>query len=124
MARARPGHVREGTFGRLVAQWATVSAGLAPILLISDVITDMFQPQAQPLVLSGWIAAAVAAVLIALLGWLIVETQGGDELGLAERMTSAAQISWPFMVALALRHAEPLVSPPSQPRRQLCQAGS
>jgi hypothetical protein len=40
-------------------------------------------------------------VLIALLAWLLLETQGGDELGLAERLTTAVQTSWPFVVALA-----------------------
>jgi hypothetical protein len=42
-------------------------------------------------------------VLIALLAWLIVETQGGGVLGLAERLTSAVQTSWPLVVALGLR---------------------
>jgi hypothetical membrane protein len=66
----------------------------------------------QPLVLSGRVAAAVTAVLIALLGWLIVETQDGDALGLAERLTSAVQTSWPFIVALAPQHAAPRERPP------------
>lgn len=66
----------------------------------------------QPLVLSGQVAATVTAVLIALLGWLIVETQGGDALGLAERLTSAAQTSWPFVVALALQRAALSARPP------------
>jgi hypothetical protein len=56
-----------------------------------------------PAVLRVCAAAAVTAVLIALLGWLLFETQGGDMLGLAERLTTAAQTSWPFIVALALR---------------------
>jgi hypothetical protein len=34
-----------------------------------------------------------------------VETQGGSLLGLAERLTSSLQTSWPFVVALALRRA-------------------
>jgi hypothetical protein len=48
-------------------------------------------------------AATVTAVSIAMLGWLIIETQGGSVLGLAERLTSSIQITWPFVVALALR---------------------
>jgi len=45
MTRARPRHVTEATSGRLVSHWATVSAGLAPVLLIGGwVIVDTFQP--------------------------------------------------------------------------------
>jgi hypothetical protein len=48
-------------------------------------------------------AAIVTAVSIALLAWLVIETQGGSVLGLAERLSSSIQITWPFVVALALR---------------------
>jgi Protein of unknown function (DUF998) len=43
--------------------------------------------------------------------WLVIETQGGSVLGLAERLTSSIQITWPFIVALALRPR------PAHPRR-------
>lgn len=55
-----------------------------------------------PAVLSVRVTTAATAVLITLAGWLLFETQGGDVLGLAERLTTAAQTSWPFVVALAL----------------------
>jgi hypothetical protein len=58
---------------------------------------------ARALVLSIRAAAIVTAVSIALFGWLVIETQGGSVLGLAERLTSSIQITWPFIVALALR---------------------
>jgi hypothetical membrane protein len=61
----------------------------------------------RPSILSARVAASVCAVLITLLGWLIIETRGGGALGLAERLTAAAQTSWPFIVALALRHTTP-----------------
>ncbi len=64
----------------------------------------------RPLILSIRGAAIVTAVSIALLGWLVIETQGGSVLGLAERLTSSIQITWPFVVALALRR------PPRPPR--------
>ena len=67
----------------------------------------------RPLILSIRGAATVTAVSIALLGWLIIETQGGSVLGLAERLTSSIQITWPFIVALALR------TPPRTPRPAL-----
>jgi hypothetical membrane protein len=59
----------------------------------------------RPLALSAYGSAAVTAVFVALLGWLVIEAQGGSMLGLAERLTSSVQTSWPFVVALALRRA-------------------
>jgi hypothetical protein len=48
----------------------------------------------------------VTAVFLALLCWLVLETQGGSNLGMAERLTSSVQTSWPFVVAVVLwRHA-------------------
>jgi hypothetical membrane protein len=59
----------------------------------------------QPLILTPCGAGAVTAVFLALLAWLVFETQDGTALGLTERLVSAVQITWPFVVALALRHA-------------------
>jgi hypothetical protein len=59
----------------------------------------------RPLILSVRGAAVVTAVFAALLGWLVIETQGGSLLGLAERLTSGIQTCWPFIVALALQRA-------------------
>jgi len=70
-----------------------------------------------PLVLSIRAAAIATAVSIALLGWLVVETQGGSVLGLAERLTSSAQITWPFIVALALRSPPRPALPGAQTQR-------
>jgi hypothetical protein len=45
-------------------------------------------------------------VFLALLCWLVIETQGGSDLGMAERLTSSVQTSWPFVVAVVMwRHA-------------------
>jgi hypothetical membrane protein len=57
----------------------------------------------RPLILSVRGAAAVTVVFVALLAWLVIETQGGTALGLAERLSSSVQITWPFVVALVLR---------------------
>jgi Protein of unknown function (DUF998) len=57
----------------------------------------------KPLILSIRGAAIVTAVFMVLLAWLVIQTQGGSVLGLAERLTSSIQITWPFVVALALR---------------------
>ncbi len=61
----------------------------------------------QPLILTAGGAAAVTVVFVALLGWVLVEARGGTLLGLSERVTSAVQTTWPFMVALAVRRGEP-----------------
>jgi hypothetical membrane protein len=54
-------------------------------------------------ILSVRAGAAMTAVSILLLGWLIIETRRGSALGLAERLSSSVQTSWPFIVALLLR---------------------
>jgi hypothetical membrane protein len=64
----------------------------------------------RPLILSVYGSAAVTAIFVALLGWLFIETRDGSVLGLAERLTSSIQTSWPFTVALTLAPA-----PPSRP---------
>jgi hypothetical protein len=57
----------------------------------------------RPLILSSYGRAVVTAAFIALLGWLIIETQGGTDLGLAERVFLSTETCWPFVVAIALR---------------------
>jgi hypothetical protein len=57
----------------------------------------------RPLILSGYGCAAVTVVFLALLGWLIIETQGGSDLGPAERLFLTTETWWPFIVAIALR---------------------
>ena len=42
---------------------------------------------------------------VALLAWLFGETQGGSVLGLAERLSSTAQLCWPSVAAVALLRA-------------------
>jgi len=56
-----------------------------------------------PAILSRDGCAVVTAVFIALLGWLVIETQGGRDLGLAERLFLSIETCWPFIVAIALR---------------------
>jgi Protein of unknown function (DUF998) len=66
----------------------------------------------QPLILSLRGSIVVTAVFLALLCWLVLETQGGSNLGMAERLTSSVQTSWPFVVAVMLwRHAARTRSP-------------
>ena len=65
----------------------------------------------RPLILSVYGSAAVTAVFVALLGWLVAETRDGSVLGLAERLTTSIQTSWPFIIAVSLRRTRP----PSRP---------
>ena len=66
----------------------------------------MERDPARPLILSIYSSLLVTAVFAALSGWLLITTQGGGDLGLAERLTSLAQSLWPLVVVLALRQAE------------------
>jgi hypothetical membrane protein len=59
----------------------------------------------RPLVLRARSSAVVTLLFISLLGWVLLETRGGKDLGLAERLDSGVQTCWPFVVALVLRHA-------------------
>ena len=56
----------------------------------------------RPLILS-YGCVVVTAVFIVLLGWLVIETQGGSDLGLVERLFLSTETCWPFIVAIALR---------------------
>ena len=56
-----------------------------------------------PLILGSYGQAVVTAVFMALLGWLVIETQGGSDLGLAERLFLSIVTCGPFIVAVALR---------------------
>ncbi len=57
--------------------------------------------------ISARAAGLVAALFGVLFFWLVIELQGGDQLGLAERLTSSVQTCFPFVMALALRHSDP-----------------
>ncbi|MBO0806896.1 MAG: DUF998 domain-containing protein [Actinobacteria bacterium] len=60
----------------------------------------------RPVVVSVRGSAIVTMLFIALLGWVVLETHGGG-LGLAERVASSVQTSWPFVVALMLHRVTP-----------------
>ena len=57
----------------------------------------------RPYLLGRRGCAVVTAVFLVLLGWLVIETQGGADLGLAERLSVSTETCWPFVVAVALR---------------------
>jgi hypothetical protein len=51
------------------------------------------------------VSIVVTTVFVALLAWTFIETRGGNALGLAERLSAAAESCWPFMVVVAARRA-------------------
>jgi Protein of unknown function (DUF998) len=52
------------------------------------------------------LSAAVACVLLLLLGWFLVELiYGGGQVGLAERILGVAQALWPLLVVLSCRQS-------------------
>jgi hypothetical protein len=58
----------------------------------------------------------VTAVFLVLLGWLVIETQGGSDLGLAERLSVSTETCWPFVVAVVLRQTTRWqAGPPTRP---------
>jgi hypothetical membrane protein len=56
-----------------------------------------------PAILRRRTGVAASAVLLALLGWLVVEIGDDDLVGLSERMLAGAQALWPLVAVLALR---------------------
>ena len=67
--------------------------------------------QTRSALLGVYGSLAMAAASLALLCWAAAETQGGSALGLAERLMSSVQITWPFLVALALWRANTPAAP-------------
>jgi hypothetical protein len=55
----------------------------------------------RPLILSVYGSVAVTVVFVGLVCWLLAEAQGGGMVGLAKRLTTSIEASWPFAVALA-----------------------
>lgn len=60
---------------------------------------------------------SVVAMLVsaALFFWTVIETRDGTALGLAERVSSAAQSTWPLVVVLAVRRAQRSTKPGQSP---------
>src|SRR5260370_13882789 len=88
---------------------ARTSLGAAAIT-IWPALTARRAPS-QPLIRARG-AGAVTAVFLALRAWVVFETQGGTALGLAERLVSAVQVTWPFVVARRHRRPWPGPRPP------------
>jgi hypothetical membrane protein len=69
----------------------------------------------RPPILGIYGCAVVTAVFLVLLGWLVIETQGGSDLGLAERLSVSTETCWPFVVAVILRQTTRRRTDPGHP---------
>jgi hypothetical membrane protein len=100
----------EPVHGSTPRHLAWVALG-AVIIAVWPAFTARRGPR-RPLILGVYGSAAATAVFVALLGWLVIETRDGSLLGLAERLTSSVQTTWPFIVAVALRRSpDPAAGP-------------
>jgi Protein of unknown function (DUF998) len=70
----------------------------------------------RPLILGRYCCAVVTAVFLVLLGWLVIQTQGGSDLGLAERLSVSTETCWPFVVAVILWQSTRRRTDPGHPR--------
>jgi hypothetical protein len=59
----------------------------------------------RPLVLSVRGSLAATFVFVGLLAWLFAAAHGGGALGVAERVDTAIENSWPLVIVLAVRRA-------------------
>jgi hypothetical membrane protein len=87
--------------GSTAQHLAWTSLGAVAIAVWPALVARRAPP--RPLILSSYGRAVGTAVFMALLGWLVIETQGGHDLGLAERLFLSIETCWPFIVAVALR---------------------
>jgi Protein of unknown function (DUF998) len=62
---------------------------------------------AAPAIIGARASLLVSAAFLAMLGWLLVETQSGDMLGLAERLATSTASVWPLVVALLIPNSIP-----------------
>jgi len=69
----------------------------------------------RPGILGSYGCAVVTAVFLVLLTWLVIETQGGSDLGLAERLSVSTETCWPLVVAVAMRQTTRPRTDPGHP---------
>ena len=79
---------------------AWTSLGAVAIAVWPAFVAQRARP--RPLILGRYCCAVVTAVFLVLLGWLVIQTQGGSDLGLAERLSVSTETCWPFVVAVIL----------------------
>jgi hypothetical membrane protein len=91
----------EPVHGSTPQHLAWTALGAATIAIWPAFVARRTAP--RPLVLSAYSSVAVTVIFVALLGWVLIQTRDGTALGLAERITTTVQTSWPLVVALAMK---------------------
>ncbi|WP_207842948.1 DUF998 domain-containing protein [Williamsia soli] len=66
-------------------------------------LTALSRSSSAPRSLRPVPSVTAAGVLLVLFGWVLYETQGGDLLGISERICVTANLIWPLVVACSLR---------------------
>lgn len=81
-----------------------VAAGNLGLYAVWPLVT-LSRKRSAPRSLRPTASIAASGVLLALLGWVLYETQGGDQLGIAERVCVTANLIWPLVVSFSLRNS-------------------
>ena len=55
------------------------------------------------ILVSSPVVTAITTVVLATLGWLLIEAPGGTALRFIERLDSSVRVAWPFVVGMTLR---------------------
>jgi hypothetical protein len=90
----------EPVVGSTPQHLAWTSLGAVAIAVWPAFVAQRARP--RPLIVGRYCCAVVTAVFLVLLGWLVIQTQGGSDLGLAERLSVSTETCWPFVVAVIL----------------------
>lgn len=77
------------------------AAGNLGLFALWPILSTTTSPTA-PITLRPAATITATVTLLAFLAWTIVETQGGDLLGVAERISVTANLIWPLVVAADL----------------------
>jgi hypothetical membrane protein len=103
----------EPVVGSTPQHLAWTSLGAVAIAVWPALVARRAPP--RPLILGRYGRAVATAVFLALLGWLVIQTQGGSYLGLAERLSVSVETCWPLVIAVALRKTTRPCPDPGQP---------
>jgi hypothetical protein len=94
-----------------LASWPALSVRRKPPPRAAGPAPPVPRPPPGPVVLRPRVCAAASAVLFGLVVWFAVTLNtSGAPVGVAERLTAAAQVLWPLAVAAACRRRPPAIS--------------
>ena len=100
LVAASPDHGDGGSLAH--ALWAAVGSAA----LTAWPVASSRRGRSVPWALRPGPSAAVACLLLGLLGWFLVQLiYGGGQVGLAERILGTTQALWPLLVVLSCRQS-------------------